>query len=466
MTVDDTGGGDVLKDSNGTVIIVDGLLCSILRAISRSAVQAELISVIEKEATENEVKTSWHKLFSHFKEAIDPTRKKKIIDIDRESTKKRITDIVTQLTKVERESDIMGIFAMPWNYIIKEFRSESEERCRIWEEEKSKDYDSRIDNLEIKMDKKHNELLAAMQDMVLNLGRNQQQSIASGIAHPTYARVAGGSGVGVELSAGQGHQQILGHMENSGRKQDLLQVPSWGNRSTPGGGRRFTRSKSPSIKRLRHDDGTVTEIEQHQTGQKKKAVTGTSNSAVTGRKMRSPPADIFVWGVHPDTEIDDIIKDLAESDIKVEPKDIEKKSKPEAYLTSYRISVQASDLSKALDPAIWPLRVKVREYIHYARRNRGPQDHQVGKPGPIGHQGAHAQVGHHAQGRGGQPAFVVQPAQVRAASHGGQQSGHLGHAQQEGPGGQGVPHEQLYPNLSNANLWNVLRAPGVPNPNL
>ena len=45
-------------------------------------------------------------------------------------------------------------------------------------------------------------------------------------------------------------------------------------------------------------------------------------------------------------------------------------------------------------------------------------------------------------------------------------SGHLGHAQQEGPGGQGVPHEQLYPNLSNANLWNVLRAPGVPNPNL
>ena len=32
---------------------------------------------------------------------------------------------------------------------------------------------------------------------------------------------------------------------------------------------------------------------------KKKAVTGTS--VTNGRKMRAPPADIFVWGMHPDT---------------------------------------------------------------------------------------------------------------------------------------------------------------------
>ena len=30
----------------------------------------------------------------------------------------------------------------------------------------------------------------------------------------------------------------------------------------------------------------------------------------------------------------------------------------------------AADLSKALDPAIWPLRVKVREFIHYARKRQ------------------------------------------------------------------------------------------------
>ena len=62
-----------------------------------------------------------------------------------------------------------------------------------------------------------------------------------------------------------------------------------------------------------------------QSNQKKKSVTGTSNSLAAGRKMRSPPADIFVWGVHPDTTVEDIINDLGDSGIKVEQKDIVKK---------------------------------------------------------------------------------------------------------------------------------------------
>ena len=33
----------------------------------------------------------------------------------------------------------------------------------------------------------------------------------------------------------------------------------------------------------------------------------------------------------------------------------------------------AADLSKALDPAIWPLRVKVREYIYYSNKNKNSQ---------------------------------------------------------------------------------------------
>ena len=37
--------------------------------------------------------------------------------------------------------------------------------------------------------------------------------------------------------------------------------------------------------------------------------------------MRSPPADIFVWGVHPDTTIEDIRNDLAESNIIVKDTD-------------------------------------------------------------------------------------------------------------------------------------------------
>ena len=75
--------------------------------------------------------------------------------------------------------------------------------------------------------------------------------------------------------------------------------------------------------------------------------------------MKSPPVDIFVWGVHPDTALEDIVNDLAASDILIDTKDIEKKSREGSYLLSYRISIPAKDLSKALNPEIWPIRVKL-----------------------------------------------------------------------------------------------------------
>ena len=90
--------------------------------------------------------------------------------------------------------------------------------------------------------------------------------------------------------------------------------------------------------------------------------------------MKSPPADIFIWGVHPSTTIEDIVNDLAASDITVESKDVLKKSKGESNLCSYKISVPAPDLVKALDPSIWPMRVKVREYVYYSNRSRKPRE--------------------------------------------------------------------------------------------
>ena len=128
------------------------------------------VSVIKKVVAENVVKSSWLKLFTYFSDAMDPTRKKRIIDIDRETTKKRIIDLVSQLSKVERENDVRGMFVMPWSYVVNDFESESDERGRIWEQEKSKDYDARIDNLEKKMDKKHSELLSAMRSMLESTG--------------------------------------------------------------------------------------------------------------------------------------------------------------------------------------------------------------------------------------------------------------------------------------------------------
>ena len=77
-----------------------------------------------------------------------------------------------------------------------------------------------------------------------------------------------------------------------------------------------------------------------------------------------------MWGIHPETTLEDIANDLAASDIKIETKDIQKKSKEDAPLNSYKISVPAADLQKALNPEIWPLRVKVREYIYYAKKRQ------------------------------------------------------------------------------------------------
>ena len=115
--------------------------------------------------------------------------------------------------------------------------------------------------------------------------------------------------------------------------------------------------------------------------------------------MRSPPGDIFIYGFHPETTEEDIVNDLKESDIIIEVKDVLKKSKPGSGLNSYKISVKAEDLQKALDPCIWPMRVKVREYIYYAKRpqqqNNGPAGQHGGYGGQTGGQG-----GYSAQGRG------------------------------------------------------------------
>ena len=51
-----------------------------------------------------------------------------------------------------------------------------------------------------------------------------------------------------------------------------------------------------------------------------------------------------------------------------------KKSKDGAALLSFKISVRADDLRKALDPTIWPLRVKVREYIYYPKKKKVDDD--------------------------------------------------------------------------------------------
>ena len=97
------------------------------------------------------------------------------------------------------------------------------------------------------------------------------------------------------------------------------------------------------------------------TGRRSKVVTGSGTVTGENRKMKTAPADIFVYGVHKSTEIQDIVDDLAYSDIIVQPEDVVKKTREPSSLDCYRISVKASDLTKALHPDVWPLKVRVRE---------------------------------------------------------------------------------------------------------
>ena len=39
-------------------------------------------------------------------------------------------------------------------------------------------------------------------------------------------------------------------------------------------------------------------------------------------------------------------------------------------MVNYKISIKAEDLEKALNPYVWPLRVKGREFIHYKGRSK------------------------------------------------------------------------------------------------
>ena len=84
--------------------------------------------------------------------------------------------------------------------------------------------------------------------------------------------------------------------------------------------------------------------------------------------MKSPPVDIFVYGVPKDTNKADIVEDLGDSDIFISDSDIILMSKRCPSVVSYKISVKADDLEKALNPDVWPLRVKVREFIQYKGR--------------------------------------------------------------------------------------------------
>ena len=98
--------------------------------------------------------------------------------------------------------------------------------------------------------------------------------------------------------------------------------------------------------------------------------------------------------------------------------------------------MKAEDLQKALDPSVWPMRVKVREYIYYAKRH--PK--QDG-----GAAGATRQQG----GPGG-----------GAQQHGAEQA--VGHGQHVHPGPSGQPQVKEWQGAPTSNMFAGLETPAAP----
>ena len=142
------GGGGGGMDVGDTPTLVNGLLCSIMRAMTRSASSRDLADVIVRDASKEEIKTAWHQLFTLFKDVEDKAQKKSVIDIVRETTGRLAEDILKQLSDVERSTPGAVNFVFPWNYVIKEFETDNEYRAKEWEKEKSKQSNLKFEALE------------------------------------------------------------------------------------------------------------------------------------------------------------------------------------------------------------------------------------------------------------------------------------------------------------------------------
>ena len=393
------------EDVMGAKVINNGLLCSILQCMSSAPNAEDLIARIERDVEKPEILEARKKLFSYFRDVICNERKKPVLEVERNTTKRYIQDIVNQLLKVDRETEIK-MFCMPYDYDRQKFESEGERFKNVIEKEVANEFDLKIEALEHRMNEKHRELHNSIVESV-NRAMQAKTSYASAAAYGgTKPKELGSDGPPVvtvmgpppaPLVGGHARAEVPGVAQEGGggHRTEIRQQ----NFSSLGQGNSRFRGRSPSVKRGRGDSPVSTADRSSSRPPKQmKCVVGTSNNAVqTSRKMRSPPADIFVWGVHPETTLQDIIADLADSGVIVEEKDIEKKSKPEAFLCSYKISVKAEQLAIALDPNVWPLRVKVREYIYYSKKNprQDRHDRQAGHSGQA--VGGHAGHGQHQQ---------------------------------------------------------------------
>ena len=445
---------EVEKEGVKVKMLCDGMVCDIAKAISKEADVDELIAAVLREFDHNAIHASWKSYFTVFCDVICKERNKPIVDIARTEIRLCVADIVKHL-KTSEKTDGLSFLVMPWNYVANPLESEAEILARKVVEVNSDSVTEKMAEMEKRIDIKNRGYFESL--------RAEMRSMLSDTVKPSTA---------------PSYSSVTRGAMGPPPPPPSTALPMRGRSSAPSGGQsnvtgvsfnRRDRSQSASKRpRVEEDDPSfnseVPASNNRSQSKTRKYLVGTLNTKeAAGRKMKSPPGDIFIYGVHPDTTEEDIVNDLKESDIIIETKDVVKKSREGSGLNSYKISVKAEDLQKALDPSIWPMRVKVREYIYYS--NKSP--YNSGGPQHGGHhgrqegQGGGQYRGYH-DGRGGanytgaqggqgsrqyQGQHGYQPEQVGLHNessygyqYGAQYGGH--HGQQDGKGGGQQLHSQ------------------------
>lgn len=338
---DFTQKGHIFKcsDETGpTSILVDGIIASMLYAFDINADKKIINETLSRTFGLEELKKSRVRLYQAFN--LQDENEKIPEKRNEETLLRDLHEKVTRIHRIHMKGQGRVVVCMPYNFCTPKFVSDAEFIAETTRNSTSTLIMERMDKLEKKVEEKDK----AVMDLLKSIDMKMKTPTPSF----SYANAAG-AGLGL-----------------SGFVQGRPQLPSTAGGSAPSTTVRGNfRERTASFKRSRN------EIE-HAVSNKRKAVekpvVSGSRTMDSGRRMKSPPVDIFVSGVPRDTKKEDIIADLGDSDIKITDTDIVLMSKGTPAVVSFKISVKAEDLDKTLNPNVWPMRVKVREFIHYKYR--------------------------------------------------------------------------------------------------
>ena len=336
--------GRIYKDDSGSVILVDGIIASLFYAYDRFAHKSVINETLDRTFGLENLKNS-RKLFYEVFNLFDGS--------GRMPDKRTETTLLQDLWEKVGKVDLAGYgnieVCSPHNFTYPQFVSDAEFLANTSNDTMNKMLMERIERLEKQVEGRDLTMMNMLSNINQHIMKNGNSSVPI-----SYASVAGQNRFQAPnvYSASKGRER-LGSVKRS------APVPE----------------SEPQPAKRRNTEKTV--------------VTGSGLGKT--RKMRCPPADIFVYGLHKTTTKEEIVADLAEGDIHISVEDIELKSRDNTHVSSYRISVPAEDLSKAMDPTLWPLRVKVREYIYYKKKYVAPKQmsnansgvRQLGEVSPI-----------------------------------------------------------------------------------